>query len=186
MREANQKERLSKLKQGEGYFVYEGGAFDTEATPGVPLIGPDGNQVVTVPLIEVEQEDGSKITIADPKMKGKGKAVWKKAPKFTRTEMPAYRMRIHGVHAEHVEEETVLDPLTNKQKTVKKPSLTAAEGLDGKVKPLWLEFPKGKPVFVGDPRMALKCRCLAFFREVDGEAKSGPKSEKPKSEKPAA
>ena len=150
MRSANQKERLQKLKQGEGTFVYRGGAFDTEAVPGIPYIGKDGNQARSVVFTTVEDADGKKVQIVDPKSSDKGDLVWKKAPQFNRTEMKSYRMRIGSVVAKH--EDGV--------------GLVAKTDANGKVPKLFLEFAAGKPVFVGDPRMALKLRCLPFFEEV--------------------
>ncbi len=153
MRSTNQKERLQKVKQGAGTFVYQGGACDTEAVPGEPLIGKDGHQVVTVPLITVQDADGKSVTVADPKGGGKGQPVWKKAPKFIRTEMKVFKMAVPGVVGEIVDGVMVAKPLH-----------------DGTVPALFLEFEKGKSVHVADSRMALKLRCLKFFKEVDGGA----------------
>jgi hypothetical protein len=174
MRTANQKDRLAKLKQGEGVFVYAGGAFDTEAIPGVPLIGKDGNQVRTVPIIEVEQEDGTKVQVADPKAGNKGVLVWKRAPQFKRTEIAVFRLPIAGVFGEYDE---------SSKSYIVKPDV------HGEVKPLFLEFKKGDPVFVGDPRQALKLRCLKCFKEVEDVSKpAAPVESKPKAkgEKSAA
>lgn len=153
MRSANQKERLQKLKQGEGTFVYKGGCFDTEAVPGVPYIGKDGNQARSVVFTTVEDSEGKKVQIVDPKSSDKGELVWKKAPQFKRIEMKSYKMRIGSVVAEHVDGE----------------GLVAKADASGKRPALFLEFEEGKPVFVGDPRMALKLRCLPFMQEVDGK-----------------
>lgn len=169
MRAANQAERLSKFKQGEGYFVYLGGACDTEAIPGVPLMGKDGHQVTTVPLITVQDENGQPVTVADPKGGGKAKPVWKKAPEFRRTEIKVYKFRLPGVDAEWSDEAKSFVPKL---------------GADGKAPQLWLEMPIGKVVFVSDPTLALKLRRMKFFKEVDGEEKPAPK--KGQADKPAA
>lgn len=174
MRASNQKERLQKLKQGEGSFVYQGGAFDTEAVPGVPMLGKDGNQLRSVIFTTVEDSEGKKVQVVDPASSDKGELVWKKAPQFKRTELETFKLRAPGVAAEHVEH--------GEKKGTRLPSLTAKPDSNGKVKPLFIEFPKGKSVFVGDPRIALKLRCLPFMKEVDGEEKQA----KGKGEKPAA
>lgn len=158
MRSSNQKERLQKLKQGEGTFTYIGGAFDTEAVPGVPYIGKDGNQARSVIFTTVEDSEGKKVQIVDPKSSEKGELVWKKAPQFKRLPVEVFKLPVPGVFAEHTEVG---------EKGVRTPSLTVKPGADGKVRAIFLEFPKGKPVFVGSPAMALKLRCLSFFKEVE-------------------
>lgn len=170
MRATNQKERLQKLRQGEGTFVYEGGFYDTESVPGVPLLGKDGNQARSVVFKTVEDEEGNKVQIVDPDSGEKGSLVWKKAPRFKRTELEVLKLRIPSVFAEHEE--------PGAQGT----QLVAKAGIDGNAPALWLELPKGKSVFVGDPRMALKLRCMKQVRElVDGDAEA----EKPRRGRPA-
>ncbi len=176
MRSANQKERLSKLKQGEGTFVYQGGAFDTEAIPGVPMLGKDGNQLRSVIFTTVEDSEGKKVQVVDPASSEKGELVWKRAPQFKRIELEVFKLRNPGVVAEHTEH--------GEKKGSRLPSLTAKPDANGKVKPLYLEFPKGKPVFVGDPRIALKLRCFGFMKEVDADAAPEPKAESAKKPKP--
>lgn len=168
MRSSNQKERLQKLKQGEGTFVYLGGACDTEAVPGIPMLGRDGNQLRSVVFTTVEDGEGKKVQVVDPNSSEKGELVWKRAPQFKRTPIETYKLRIPGVFAEHVESSMV--EVAGKTKEVRVPSLTAKPGADGKAKPLFLEFPKGKPVFVGSPALALKLRCLSFFKEGEPKA----------------
>ena len=158
MKTLKREDKLKKLKQGEGTFVYQGGAYDTESAPGVPLLGKDGHQVRVPILTEVEAADGRKVHVVDPKSDGKGELVWKKAPQFNRIELKSYRIRIPGVAGSIVDGELVAKPDAN-----------------GKTPALWLEFPKGKPVFVGDPLLALKLRAKACMREVDGEALAGGK-----------
>lgn len=153
MKKLKREEKIKKLRQGEGTFVYQGGAYDTAASPGVPLLGKDGHQVRVPILTEVEAEDGRKVHVVDPKSDGKGELVWKKAPQFVRTELNPYRIRIPGVSGTIVDGELVAKPDVN-----------------GKTPALWLEFPKGEPVFVGDPLLALKLRAKSCMREVDGEA----------------
>ena len=155
MRSTNQKERLQKLKQGAGTFTYLGGAYDTEAVPGVPYVGPDGNQVRAVTYATVEDSEGKKVQIVDPKAKATGDLVWRKAPKFIRTERKSYKIRIPGVKcvAEEVDGKT---------------AYVAKQDANGRTPILFLELEKNKPTYVGDPRIALKLRCLgAFFKEAD-------------------
>jgi hypothetical protein len=161
MRSSNQKERLQKLREGEGTFVYDGGFFDTESVPGIPALGKDGNQLRQVILKTVETDDGKSVQVIDPDASGKGALVWKRAPRFFRKELEVLRLRIPGVFAEHVESGD--DP---KRPNERKPSLKAASDVKGKAPALFLELPKGKPVFVGDPRLALKLRCMGQVREV--------------------
>lgn len=165
MKTLNREAKVKKLKQGEGAFVYMGGAYDTEAVPGVPLLGKDGHQMRVPILTEVEAADGKKVHVVDPKSDGKGELVWKKAPQFIRTELKSYRIRIPGVAGSIVDGQLVAKPDAN-----------------GKTPQLWLEFPKGEPVFVGDPLLALKLRANKCMREVDGEAVASGKS-KAKSDK---
>ena len=169
MKSANQKERLQKLKQGEGTFVYLGGACDTEAIPGVPMLGKDGNQMRSVVFTTMEDSEGKKVQVVDPKSNEKGELVWKRAPQFKRIELEVFKLRAPGVSAEHTEVG---------EKGARLPSLTVKPTSDGKVRSLFLELPKGKAVFVGDPSTALKLRCFPFFKEVDGEAVAEPKAEK--------
>lgn len=171
MRASNQKERLEKLKQGEGTFVYLGGACDTEAVPGIPMLGKDGNQLRSVVFLTVEDGDGKKVQVVDPESNEKGEPVWRRAPQFKRIPIEVFKVRVPGVAAEHTELGD--DP---KKPNERKPSLTAKVGADGKTRPLFLEFPKGEEVFVGEPRVALKLRCLPFFKEVledEGQKKLG-------------
>lgn len=161
MKTLRREDKLKKLKQGEGTFVYLGGAYDTESVPGVPLLGKDGHQVRVPILTEVEAADGRKVHVVDPKSDGKGELVWKKAPQFNRTELKSYLVRIPGVAGSIVDGK-----------------LVAKQDVNGKTPPLWLEFPKGTPVFVGDPLLALKLRAKACMREVDGESAKVPKGEK--------
>jgi hypothetical protein len=167
MRSANQKERVQKLRQGEGTFVYIGGACDTESVPGIPMLGPDGNQMRSVVFTTVEDSEGKKVQVVDPKSSDKGELVWKRAPQFKRIPLDVFKLRAPGVAAEHVDEA----PSADGKSTVKVPSMTAKAGADGKAKALFLEFPKDKPVFVGDPRIALKLRCFPFFKEVEADGK---------------
>ncbi len=160
MKSSNQKERLAKIKQGEGTFVYLGGASDTEATPGVPLLGKDGNQARSVLFTTVEDSEGKKVQVVDPNSNAKGELVWKKAPQFKRTPIEVFKLPIPGVAAEHTE---------IGEKGVRTPSLTVKPDHEGKVRAIFLEFPKGEPVFVGSPALALKLRCLRFFKEVEGK-----------------
>lgn len=165
MRTSNQRERLQKLKQGEGTFVYLGGAFDTEAVPGIPVLDKHGKQLRSVVFKTVEAEGGRKVQVVDPDSDDKGELVWKRAPRFLRKEMDPFRVRLTGVAAEHVEDGDGIN--------VKLPSLAAKADVNGDVPQLFLEFKKGEEVFVGDPRIALKLRCLPFFREVEGDAAEG-------------
>ena len=164
MRSSNQKERLSKLKQGEGTFVYLGGAFDTESIPGIPMLGKDGNQLRSVVFTTVEDSMGNKVQVVDPRSSERGELVWKRAPQFKRTPIEVFKLPVPGVPAEHTEIADV--EIMGKRQPVRLPSLTAKPSSDGKTRALYLEFAKGSPVFVGSPAMALKLRCLSFFKEV--------------------
>jgi hypothetical protein len=162
MRSSNQAERLKKLKQGEGTFVYLGGAFDTEAVPGVPALGKDGHQLRTVVFMTVENELGQKVQVVDPASSEKGELVWKKAPQFKRLPVETYKLRLPGVVGTYDEDAK---------------AYVAKPDANGKTPALFLEFPKEKPVFVGDPRLALKLRCFPFFKEVDEAPKGKAKAE---------
>jgi hypothetical protein len=174
MRDSNQKERLAKFKQGAGTFVYQGGAFDTEAIPGVPAKAKDGSQLRAVVFKTYEDEDGKQHQVVDPDASEKGELVWKKAPRFKRIPLETLRLRIPGVYAERGDD-GVLTPKTD---------------ANGDTPALWLELPKGKKVYVGDPRLALKLRTLGFCKEIEAdapEAKEKPKPEaKEKSAAPSA
>lgn len=175
MKSENQKERLQKVKQGEGTFVYLGGASDTEAVPGVPLPGKDGNQARSVIFTTVEDSEGKKVQVVDPTSNAKGERVWKKAPQFKRIPIEVFKLPIPGVFAEHTEVG---------EKGVRTPSLTVKPDHDGKVRSIFLEFPKGKPVLVDSPALALKLRCLRFFKEVEAGAveEAKPEGKKAKAE----
>lgn len=163
MKTLNQEQRLAKVKKGPGTFVYLGGACDTEAIPGIPAMGKDGHQLRSVVFMTVEDEDGKKVQVIDPKSSEKGELVWLKAPRFVRREIEPYKLRIPGV-------EGVYDADAK--------GYVAKKGPDGKDRPLFLELPKGKPVKVSHPNLAIKLRCLKFFEEVEAD-------EKPVETKPA-
>lgn len=168
MRSANQSDRVNVLKKGEGTFVYLGGACDTHSTPGIPLLDKHGHQVRTTVFKTVENERGEKVQIVDPDSGEKGELVWKKAPKFERIPLATFKLRSPTVFAEHVG--------YGEKPGERVPSFEVKPSADGVTKALFLEFPKDKRVFVGDPRIAFKLRCLPFFMEVDGEAAEAPKA----------
>lgn len=168
--------RIGRLADSAGTFVYRGKAYDTSAEPGIPMLNPDGSQMTVAPTIEVEQADGKKVHVIQQGAKGQV-LVWRRAPKFTRTELDVFRLRIPGVAFMVAEGSTDATMDVDGKLVPQKGGTQIPSNKDpsGRSPMLYLEFPKGKAVEVNDPAMAIKCRGLAFLHEVlsgDGKAKA--------------